>query len=179
MTTPCNIARSGAKRWLRTSPRACHDHSKNVIGRDDGSISEERPADWWPEKPTIPEDAPRVNFRVQLSSGKSFVDLVGRQGESIEDVCKREGLMEGACDGNCQCSTCHVFVPDPDHQTLLGMPDSVEEFELDMLELAAKYEDDPEASRLACQIVLDTSLEGITVRLPDRTINYMDHFPLD
>lgn len=58
------------------------------------------------------------------------------------------------------------------------MPDSIEEFELDMLELAARYEEDPDASRLGCQIQLTTELEGLTVRLPDRTINYMDHIPL-
>lgn len=161
----------------RTALRG-HDHSKGIIGRDDGAI-QERPADWWPERAAIPDDAPEVNFKVVLASGQSTIELVGRAGETIEDVCKGQGLMEGACDGNCQCSTCHVFIPDASDRSKLGMPDSVEEFELDMLELAARYEDDPDASRLGCQIVLSPALDGLSIKLPDRTINYMDHIPLD
>lgn len=53
-----------------------HDHSKGVIGRDDGSANSERPADWWPEKPEIPEDAPEVKFRVVLASGASWIDVL-------------------------------------------------------------------------------------------------------
>ena len=48
--------------------------------------------------------------------------------------------MEAACDGNCQCSTCHVFIPEAGDRARLGMPDCIKEFELDMLEIAAEYE---------------------------------------
>ena len=84
--------------------------------------------------------------------------------------------MEGACDGNCQCSTCHVFVPNEADRKKLS---ELEDFELDMLELAAEYDSDPDASRLSCQILLSPELDGLTVRLPGRTTNYMDHIPLD
>lgn len=81
--------------------------------------------------------------------------------------------------GEVPCFRCHVFVPHQADRERLGMPTSVEDFELDMLELAANYDDDPDASRLGCQIQLTTDLEGLTVRLPGRTINYMDHIPYD
>ena len=54
----------------------------------------------------------------------------------MEEVLKEQQLMEAACDGNCQCSTCHCFVIQKEFREKLGMPDSVEEFEIDMLELA-------------------------------------------
>ena len=166
------------RRSLHRSPVCCHDHSKGIIGRDEGFL-EERPADWWPERPEIPEDAPEVDFEVILASGNSRIQLKGKEGETVEDVCKREGLLEGACDGNCQCSTCHVFLPEQSDRQKLNMPEAIEDFELDMLELAAQYEDDPEASRLACQLVLEPRLRGLVVKLPRRWNNYMDHIPLD
>lgn len=64
-------------------------------------------------------------------------------------------------------------------QDRLGMPDSIEDFELDMLELAVEYDKDPDASRLSCQIVLSEELEGLTVRIPSRHVNYMDHIPFE
>jgi ferredoxin len=59
------------------------------------------------------------------------------------------------------------------------MPDSVEDFELDMLELAKEYDQDPDASRLSCQVVLTEELEGLTVKLPSSHTNYMDHLPFE
>ncbi|KAJ1452077.1 hypothetical protein M885DRAFT_528120 [Pelagophyceae sp. CCMP2097] len=138
-----------------------------------------KPEGWWPDRPEIAEDAPEVKFNLILPSGQSTVELVGRAGESLEEVAKREGYMEGACDGNCQCSTCHVFVPGAADKARLGMPTRIDDFEIDMLELAAEYESDPDGSRLACQITLAPGLEGLTVKLPGRTTNYMDHVPFD
>ena len=109
-----------------------------------------------------------MKIRVLMASGASEAWITGRGGETVEQVAKREGYMEAACDGNCQCSTCHVFVPDAADREKLGMPGAIEEFELDMLELAAKYEDDPDASRLSCQITLTPELEGLTIKLPGR-----------
>lgn len=167
---------SAQRRWFRQSPRAWHDHSKDD---EFDFLDSDRPEDWWPKKPKIKPDAPIVYFTVELASGKSSVELSGRQGETVMDVCKREGLMEAACDGHCQCSTCHVFVLDEMHRGMLGMPDTVEDFEFDMLELAAKFEENPAASRLACQIDLTVYVNGLVVRLPDKVINYMDDIPFD
>jgi hypothetical protein len=64
-------------------------------------------------------------------------------------------------------------------QQRLGMPGSVEDFEVDMLELARDYDADPEGSRLSCQIILTEKLEGLTIKLPNGTTNYMDHLPFE
>eukprot|EP00041_Stephanoeca_diplocostata_P011482 m.190363 g.190363 ORF g.190363 m.190363 type:complete len:218 (-) comp18556_c0_seq9:123-776(-) len=158
-----------------------HDHSKGVIGRDDGE-AERRGVDtseWWEQRPPVPDDAPEVRIKVMMASGESSVEIIGRVGESVEDVAKREGLVEGACDGNCQCSTCHVFVVNEEDRRKLGMPQEIEEFEIDMLELARDYDADPDASRLSCQIILTEELEGLVVKLPRFTTNYMDDIPFE
>eukprot|EP00040_Diaphanoeca_grandis_P038874 m.257594 g.257594 ORF g.257594 m.257594 type:complete len:208 (-) comp35462_c0_seq1:277-900(-) len=161
---------------LHTKPALRHDHSKGIIGRDDGS--DERKADWWEERGPVDENAPDVEF-VFVLGGSSVreITVVGKVGETVEDVGKREGYMEGACDGNCQCSTCHVFIMDPADQARLGMPDKIEDFELDMVELAREYNKFPEASRLSCQIELTPALKGLRVKLPASTTNYMDDIP--
>eukprot|EP00039_Didymoeca_costata_P006056 m.87178 g.87178 ORF g.87178 m.87178 type:complete len:189 (-) comp13094_c0_seq1:1147-1713(-) len=170
---------TGKKFSIHTQAFLRHDHSKNIIGRDDGSSPNERPKDWWEVREEIPDDAPEVNFIIRTAAGRSDIAITGKVGESIEDVAKRGGYVEGACDGNCQCSTCHVFIPEESDRVRLKMPDSIEEFELDMLELAPDYEKDPDGSRLSCQIVLSEELEGVIVQLPSRTTNYMDHIPFE
>lgn len=73
--------------------------------------------------------------------------------------------MEGACEGSCSCSTCHVIVEDE------AMYDKMEEAtddENDMLDLAFGL---TETSRLGCQIVMTKELDGLRVRLPSMTRN--------
>ena len=70
-----------------------------------------------------------------------------------------------------------VTSPIPHH--ISHRPESVEDFELDMLELAPDYNSNPDGSRLACQLELTEELDGMRVRLPKKVTNYMDHFPFD
>lgn len=67
--------------------------------------------------------------------------------------------LEGTCEGQMACSTCHVIVDAADFATL---PPAAEEEE-DMLDLAAHV---TRTSRLACQIWLSDALETLTVRMP-------------
>ena len=67
--------------------------------------------------------------------------------------------LEGTCEGQMACSTCHVIVG----KDWFGkLPDASEEEE-DMLDLAADVE---RTSRLSCQISLTEELDGIEVRIP-------------
>lgn len=75
--------------------------------------------------------------------------------------------MEGACEGSMACSTCHVIVAD---EWYAKLPEP-SEAESDMLDLT--YGVSP-TSRLACQIELTESLDGLTVRLPTATRNMME-----
>ena len=62
------------------------------------------------------------------------------------------------------CSTCHVIVDPTDFDRLPRSSDDEE----DMLDLAAGV---TRTSRLSCQIVLDDSLDGLTVRIPGEARN--------
>ena len=68
--------------------------------------------------------------------------------------------IDGDCGGECACGTCHVHVQ-PEWIGLTGTPGHRE---TEMLSFAAGAGD---ASRLACQIVMDERLDGLTVRLPE------------
>ena len=72
--------------------------------------------------------------------------------------------LEGTCEGQMACSTCHVIVA---KEWFGKLPDAREEEE-DMLDLAASIET---TSRLACQIVLTEELDGMEVRIPSDSRN--------
>jgi len=98
------------------------------------------------------------------------VRFIGRNGEVIEaegasgaallDVAQAAGMpLEGTCEGQMACSTCHVIVAP---EWFDKLPPAVEEEE-DMLDLAAGV---ARTSRLSCQIVLSEALDGLEVRIP-------------
>jgi ferredoxin len=81
-------------------------------------------------------------------------------GTRLLEVAQGAGMpLEGTCEGQMACSTCHVIVA-PDWFDRLPSASDDEE---DMLDLAA---DVARTSRLSCQIVLDESLDGLEVRIP-------------
>jgi ferredoxin, 2Fe-2S len=70
--------------------------------------------------------------------------------------------IEAECGGACACATCHVYVDDAS-AGLLPLP---EPDERDMLEgVAAERRPN---SRLACQITISDTMDGLTVQIPDR-----------
>ncbi len=81
-------------------------------------------------------------------------------GERLLDVAQAAGQpLEGTCEGQLACSTCHVIVAADDFARL--PPPSEEED--DLLDLAAHV---TRHSRLSCQIRLTEELETLTVRIP-------------
>lgn len=90
----------------------------------------------------------------------SKVAASGAPGARLLEVAQGAGLpLEGTCEGQMACSTCHVVVA-PEWFELLPPASADEE---DMLDLAA---DVARTSRLSCQIVLSDTLEGLEVRIP-------------
>jgi ferredoxin, 2Fe-2S len=88
-------------------------------------------------------------------------------GFSVLDIAHRHGVdIEGACEGQMACSTCHVVV-EPEWFAKLPMP---EEEEQDMLDLAFGL---TRTSRLGCQVVMTEALDGLVVRLPESTRNLL------
>lgn len=100
----------------------------------------------------------------------SFVRHDGRV-DRIEDVRPGVSLMEAAvrnsvsgidadCGGACACATCHVYVG-PEWLMAVGPRTEMEQA---MLEFAEGVQDN---SRLACQIRMDETLNGLVVHLPE------------
>ncbi len=88
-------------------------------------------------------------------------------GDSVMEIAVRHGIdMEGACEGNLACSTCHVIV-DPDWNGKIPPPVEDEE---DMLDLVFGLK---RTSRLCCQIFMTPALDGLTVRLPGESRNLL------
>jgi ferredoxin len=89
------------------------------------------------------------------------VEAEGQPGQRLLELAQGIGMpLEGTCEGQMACSTCHVIIA-PDWFDRL--PGAVEDEE-DMLDLAAGV---TRTSRLACQIVLHDDLDGMEVRIPD------------
>ena len=81
--------------------------------------------------------------------------------ETLMAAALRTGVpgIDADCGGNCSCATCHVIVH-PDWAPRIGPPN---EAEAGMLELTPER---TETSRLACQIRISPSYEGLEVRIP-------------
>lgn len=81
-------------------------------------------------------------------------------GERLLDVAQAAGQpLEGTCEGQMACSTCHVIF---DKQDFAKLPEPVE-MEEDMLDLATAV---TPTSRLACQIFLSEDMDGIKAHIP-------------
>jgi ferredoxin len=82
------------------------------------------------------------------------------------DVAQAAGQpLEGTCEGQMSCSTCHVVVASDDFSRL---PPASEE-EDDLLDMAWRVTG---TSRLACQIRLGEELAELTVRMPGGALDW-------
>ncbi len=101
-----------------------------------------------------------IRVRFVSADGNVTQEAEAREGEALLDVAQANGQpLEGTCEGQMACSTCHVIVDAGDFARL---PPASEEEE-DMLDLAVGA---CRTSRLACQIVLTPMLDGLSVRMP-------------
>ena len=101
------------------------------------------------------------HIRVTFITGEGTrVEAAAEPGDILLDVAQAAGMpLEGTCEGQMACSTCHVILPG---EWFAKLPPAVEDEE-DMLDLAAGA---CRTSRLSCQIVLSEALDGIEVRIP-------------
>ena len=97
-------------------------------------------------------------IRVIDHSGNSH-QLDAIEGWRIMEIIREHGIeIEAVCGGACACATCHVVV-EPDWADKLHPPHEEEESMLDLLPSVA------ETSRLSCQIIYQTALDGLALRL--------------
>lgn len=106
-----------------------------------------------------------TRVRFISADGQTVREVAGVPGDNLLTLAQNDGQpLEGTCEGQMACSTCHVIVDAADFAKL----PPASEMEEDMLDLAAgatRY------SRLSCQIWLDESLESLTVRIPGEVRN--------
>ena len=101
-----------------------------------------------------------TRVRFISADGERVSEVEAPAGERLLDVAQAHGQpLEGTCEGQMACSTCHVIVAAEDFARL---PPPSEEEE-DLLDLAAHVS---RHSRLACQIFLEKEWETLTVRIP-------------
>ena len=101
-----------------------------------------------------------TRIRFVSADGHRIREVDAAAGERLLDVAQAHGQpLEGTCEGQMACSTCHVIVSEEDFARL---PRASEEEE-DLLDLASHV---TRTSRLSCQIWLDDALESLTVRIP-------------
>ena len=99
--------------------------------------------------------------------GVTFIDPRGNRveasaepGDNLLRVGQGAGLpLEGTCEGQMACSTCHVIVAAEWFDRL----HEASEEEEDMLDFAAGAR---RTSRLSCQIDLTDNMDGLTVTVP-------------
>lgn len=100
-----------------------------------------------------------VTVRFITADGK-VTETLADEGLSLLEAGQAAGMpLEGTCEGQMACSTCHVVVSADWFERL---KDASEEEE-DMLDLAVGV---TRTSRLSCQITLSEELEGLEVRIP-------------
>lgn len=126
----------------------------------------------WHGGPKALKDAPKIQVTfLQPDNSKKVVDAI--VGESLLQTAHRNDIdLEGACEGVCACSTCHLILP-------MGIYDTLEEpseEEEDMLDMAFGL---TETSRLGCQIIVEKGMDGVELEMPKATRNfYVDgHVP--
>jgi len=89
-------------------------------------------------------------------------EVDAENGLSVMEAAKSHDIpgIDADCFGACACATCHVYV-DEKWLARTGARTSMEE---DMLEIAEGVEQN---SRLACQIRIEETLDGLIVRMPE------------
>ena len=106
-----------------------------------------------------------IIVRFISADGTTVRDVEAQAGDRLLEVAQNDGQpLEGTCEGQMACSTCHVIVAADDFARL---PPAREEEE-DMLDLATGA---TRTSRLACQIILTDAMDGLTVRIPPESRN--------
>ena len=94
------------------------------------------------------------------ADGEKRTEAMADPGQSLLEVAQNCGMpLEGTCEGQMACSTCHVYLVGGDVEKL---PAPIEEEE-DMLDFAAGAN---RQSRLACQVKLTADIHSLDVRMP-------------
>jgi ferredoxin len=110
-----------------------------------------------PPSQTVRDKIIKIHF---ITREGDKVDAEAKAGDRLLEVAQAAGMpLEGTCEGQMACSTCHVIVG----RDWYGKLPAASEDEEDMLDLAADLH---ATSRLSCQILLTEDLDGLEIRIP-------------
>ncbi len=99
------------------------------------------------------------------ADGDNARTITAEPGQRLLEVGQNDGQpLEGTCEGQMACSTCHVIVS-ADWSAKLLPPSEEEEDMLDLAACATRH------SRLACQIMLTQAMDGLIVHIPPESRN--------
>ena len=97
--------------------------------------------------------------------GETTQTVEAAEGDNLLEIAQNAGQpLEGTCEAQMACSTCHVVI-DKGWFDKLPLPHEDEE---DMLDLASGAR---RTSRLSCQIELTAELDGLIVHIPAESRN--------
>jgi len=96
------------------------------------------------------------------------MSVMAKNGQSVLEIAHEHDLdIEGACGGECACSTCHVVL---EQENFDAMPEPDDD-EVDMLDLAAGVTD---TSRLGCCVKLQKGRDDdIRIQIPEGAVNLL------
>lgn len=102
-----------------------------------------------------------------IDHGGEETPVSGEVGSTLLELAQSVGLdIEGACEGNMACSTCHMVI---EESFFAALPEASEDEE-EMLDLASGLKT---TSRLGCQVVLTPELDGMRLFVPKDSRNMM------
>lgn len=91
----------------------------------------------------------------------------GDVGSTLLELAQTVGIdIEGACEGNMACSTCHLVV----EEKFFDLLPAASEDEEEMLDLASGLK---RTSRLGCQVEVLVELDGMRLTVPKDSRNMM------
>jgi ferredoxin len=106
-----------------------------------------------------------IKVKFISADGDQEQEVDAKPGDRLLEVAQAAGQpLEGTCEGQMACSTCHVIV---DKSWFDKLPTASDDEE-DMLDLASGAR---RTSRLSCQILLDDALDGLIVHVPSESRN--------
>ena len=92
-----------------------------------------------------------VERAIELTAGQSLME--GAVANGVRGI-------DAECGGSCACGTCHVYI----EESWVGTVGMATGLEAELLEFSARRQPN---SRLACQVAITESLNGLVVHLPE------------
>ncbi|KAG5497086.1 hypothetical protein GH5_01615 [Leishmania sp. Ghana 2012 LV757] len=113
----------------------------------------------------------KVRVLIRTSNGAAYERMYNEGDNLMEAVRDDHSLpvdVPGACNGTCQCSTCHVLLHSAEWMCKVERVFAITDAEQDCLDKAPDVSD---TSRLSCQLTLSKELDGLEIDLPERTLD--------